>query len=289
MLSSNFKEHIAQLLASPILKVDRVSGGDISKAFCVESAMQRFFLKVNENRFALEMFTAEKKGLESINRTKTIKAPEVVDCGQYENNSYILMEFIESKNPTAKEQEVFGHELADLHAFPIGDSFGWFQDNYIGSLPQSNKNYQDWALFYTSERLLPQLKMAKEKGLMVSSEIPTESTLVKRCRQFFPKVKPALIHGDLWSGNYLISTQGIPYLLDPAVYFGHYEVDLAMTQLFGGFSSDFYAAYAEHMPPENLQNQRKDFYQLYYLLVHLNLFGRSYYRSVMQILKTYFN
>lgn len=289
MISSHFKEHIAQVLASPISKVNTVSGGDISKAYCVHTSTQRFFLKVNESAFAFEMFLAEKKGLESINLAKTIKAPEVIHCGQHESRSYLLLEFIESKNPTSKEFEALGRQLADLHTYSVGGSFGWKQDNYIGSLPQSNKNHSDWAQFYVHERLLPQLKMAKEKRLLDSSEIPTESNLIKGCHQFFPKVKPALLHGDLWGGNYLISAQGIPYLIDPAIYFGHHEVDLAMTQLFGGFSSSFYAAYAERIPAETLHKERKDIYQLYYLLVHLNLFGRTYYPSVKQLLKTYFS
>ena len=289
MISSSFKEHIAHILGSPISKVNAVSGGDISKAYCVHTSTQRFFLKVNESAIALGMFLAEKKGLENINLAKTIKAPEVIHCGQHESSSYLLLEFIESKNPTSKEFEALGHQLADLHTFSVGDSFGWKQDNFIGSLPQSNKDHPDWTLFYIHERLLPQLKMAKEKGLLNSSDIPCESNLVQGCRQFFPKAKPALLHGDLWSGNYLISAQGIPYLIDPALYFGHHEVDLAMSQLFGGFSSSFYAAYAEQIPAETLQDERKDIYQLYYLLVHLNLFGRTYYHSVKQLLKTYFN
>jgi len=289
MLSSNFKSHISQVLDCPVKKVEPVSGGDISKTYCVYASTQRFFLKVNTSAFALEMFLAEKKGLENINLSKTIKAPEVLGYGQYESSSYILMEFIESKNPTSKEFETLGHQLAELHTFSVGDSFGWKQDNYIGSLPQSNKNNEDWVLFYVQERLLPQLKMAKEKRLLISSEIPSESNLLKDCELFFPKVKPALLHGDLWSGNYLISAHGIPYLIDPALYFGHHDVDLAMTQLFGGFSSSFYAAYAEQIPAETLHKERRDIYQLYYLLVHLNLFGRTYYASVKQLLKTYFH
>ena len=289
MISSRFKEHIAQAIGSPISKVNTVSGGDISKAYCVHTSTHRFFLKVNESAIALEMFLAEKKGLENINLAKTIKAPKVIHCGQHKNCSYLLLEFIESKNPTSKDFEALGHQLADLHTFSVGDSFGWTQDNYIGSLPQSNKNHPEWTLFYVHERLLPQLKMAKEKGLLDSSDIPSESNLVKGCLEFYPKVKPALLHGDLWSGNYLISTQGIPYLIDPALYFGHHEVDLAMTQLFGGFSSRFYAAYAEQIPVETLQDERRDIYQLYYLLVHLNLFGRTYYPPVIQLLKTYFH
>jgi hypothetical protein len=179
MISSHFKDHIAQALGSLISKVNTVTGGDISKAYCVHTSSQRFFLKVNESAIALEMFLAEKKGLENINLTKTIKAPEVIHCGQHESSSYLLLEFIASKNPTSKEFEALGHQLADLHTFYVGDSFGWKQDNYIGSLPQSNKNYRDWTLFYVHERLLPQLKMAKEKGLLDSNEIPSESNLVK--------------------------------------------------------------------------------------------------------------
>jgi len=289
MISSHFKEHIAHALGSHISKINTISGGDISKAYCVHTSAQRFFLKVNESAIAFEMFLAEKKSLENINLTKTIKVPKVIHCGQHESSSYLLLEFIESKNPTSKEFEALGHQLADLHTFSVDDSFGWEQDNYIGTLPQSNKNHTNWPLFYVHERLLPQLKMAKEKGLLNSSDIPSESNLVQGCGQFFPKVKPALLHGDLWSGNFLISAQGIPYLIDPALYFGHHEVDLAMTQLFGGFSSSFIAAYAEQIPAESLQNERRDIYQLYYLLVHLNLFGRTYYPSVKQLLKTYFN
>ncbi|NND80672.1 MAG: phosphotransferase [Maribacter sp.] len=288
MISSHFKEHIAQELGTPILKIKAVSGGDISKAYCVFTSTQRFFLKVNESANALKMFLTEKDGLEIISNTKTIKAPEVRHCGKYESVSYLLMEFIESKNPTSKEFETLGHQLASLHAFAVGDSFGWNQDNYIGSLPQSNKNHKDWALFYVRERLLPQLKWANEKRLLTSLEIPSETKLIKGCERFFPKVRPALLHGDLWGGNYLIDSHGVPYLIDPAVYFGHHEVDLAMTQLFGGFSSNFYAAYAEKIPAEPFQKERRDIYQLYYLLVHLNLFGSSYYRSVKGLLLRYF-
>jgi len=289
MISSHFKEHIAQVLGSRILKAEPVSGGDISKAYCVHTSTQRYFLKVNERDNASNMFQTEKLGLDNINQTNTIKAPEVVSCGQYNASSFILMEFIEPKNPTSKEMELFGHQLANLHSFPVGESFGWKQGNFIGSLTQSNKNHQEWALFYVNERLLPQLVMAKEKGLLRSSEIPLESTLLNRCRQFFPEVQPALLHGDLWSGNYIINAKGIPYLIDPAVYYGHREVDLAMTQLFGGFSSSFYKSYSKHFPVQSLENERRDIYQLYYLLVHLNLFGRSYYPSVKQLLKTYFS
>jgi fructosamine-3-kinase len=288
MISSSFKEHLAQVLGCPIKKVESVSGGDISKSYCIHTSTDRFFCKVNENENALQMFLAEKAGLESIKEAKTIRTPNVLSCGKHNANSFLMMEFIESKRPTSKDMENLGHQLAAMHLAHIGESFGWQQDNFIGSLPQSNENSSNWSLFYTKERLLPQLEMALEKKLLNSIEIPSVEILLKSCQQFFPEVRPALLHGDLWSGNYLIDSQGIPYLIDPAVYFGHHEVDMAMTHLFGGFSSSFYAAYAEQIPQESLQNERKDMYQLYYLLVHLNLFGRSYYPTVIHLLKTYF-
>jgi len=288
MISSNFKEHLEHVLGCPISKVNALSGGDISKAFCIHTATQRFFIKLNRGAIALEMFLAEKEGLESIGLTKTIKVPSVLSCTQFEGTSYLLLEHIEPKSPTFKDYEALGQQLADFHSFDAGDTFGWKQNNFIGSLPQSNKNHPDWAQFYVHERLLPQLKMAKEKRLLISSEIPSESKLLKGCERFFTKVKPALLHGDLWGGNYLINAEGTPYLIDPAVYYGHREVDIAMTKLFGGFSSSFYNAYSEHFNAEPFEEERKDIYQLYYLLVHLNLFGSSYYRSVKGLLSRCF-
>ena len=199
------------------------------------------------------------------------------------------MEFIRFKSPSQKEMGNLGHQLAAMHKTSVGESFGWKQNNFIGSLPQSNKMNVSWVDFYVQERLLPQLKMARDKNLLNSNEIPSVEKLMKNCEAFFPVVKPSLLHGDLWNGNYLIREDGIPFLIDPAVYIGHHEVDLAMTHLFGGFSPAFYSAYAEHIPKESFQKERNDIYQLYYLLVHLNLFGRSYYSAVKQVLKTYFN
>lgn len=288
MLSSNFKSHIGQVLGSSIKNVEPVSGGDISTAFCVYTPTERFFCKVNDSARALDMFFAEKAGLEYIGQTKTIKVPQILGCGQFNGNSFLLMEFVEPKGPDQKDMDTFGHQLAEMHSYVAGESFGWKRDNFIGSLPQSNKNHPDWATFYVYERLLPQLTMAKQNNLLAIGEIPSENELFKGCQRFFPKVKPALLHGDLWNGNYLISSEGIPYLIDPSVYFGHSEVDLAMTKLFGGFGTTFYSAYDEHFPVHPHERELTEIYHLYYLLVHLNLFGRSYYQSVRQLLKTYF-
>ncbi|EAR02829.1 fructosamine kinase family protein [Maribacter sp. HTCC2170] len=289
MISSSFKHHLEHVLGCPITRFEPVSGGDISKAFCIYTATNRFFSKINQSDLAKEMFLTEKLSLDSINQTNTIKAPEVIHLGQHHDGSYIIMEYVESKSPSSKEMEAFGHQLAAMHKYEIGSSFGREQDNFIGTLQQSNKKHSDWVQFYVGERLLPQLRLARSKELLSSNEIPKEIGLLKGCERLFPKIKPSLIHGDLWSGNYLINNEGVPFLIDPALYVGHYEVDMSMTQLFGGFSSPFYKAYETHFPKEILHNERKDIYQLYYLLVHLNLFGKSYSQAVKQLLKIYFN
>lgn len=282
------KEHIADLIGSPITKITSLSGGDISQAYCIHSQSNRFFCKMNQKASAHKMFMVEKAGLEAISQTNTIKAPKVLFCGQYESVAYLIMEFVEAKSPSQSEMESLGHQLAALHKTQVQNYFGWQQDNFIGNLPQSNKSHPSWISFYAHERLLPQLKSARDFGYLDFEEIPSEENLLKTCQSLFPEINPSLLHGDLWSGNYLISKSGKPYLIDPAVYFGHYEVDLAMTRLFGGFDLAFYPAHAEHFSKIPQQNERNDIYQLYYLLVHLNLFGRSYYAPVKKLLKRYF-
>lgn len=237
---------------------------------------------------AFEMFQAEKSGLEAIAKTKTIATPKVLLCEPLEKGGLLMMEYIEPKRASTKEMELLGHQLAHLHKNSTAEKFGWETDNFIGSLPQSNERHSDWSAFYVHERLLPQLKMSFDAGRLQALEIPSEERLLKTCAELFLETKPSLLHGDLWGGNYLISKNGVPYLIDPAVYFGHHEVDSAMTLLFGGFGTSFYKAYAEHFPQIEGEKERIDIYQLYYLLVHLNLFGGSYYGQVKSILDKYF-
>lgn len=286
-MDNSLKAHIEYLLCVKIEKVRSVSGGDISDAYLIKTESERFFCKVNQGGDAYKMFVAEKKGLEAIAKTKNIATPKVLLCEPLEIGGLLLMEYIEPKRATPEEMKVFGHQLASLHNCTF-EKFGWDSNNYIGSLPQSNKEHSIWAEFYVQERLLPQLKLAHDSGKLNAGEIPSEEQIFKSCENLFPNIGPALLHGDLWSGNYLISEKGKPYLIDPATYYGHYEVDLAMTRLFGGFGNSFYEAHSEHFPKIGGEAERNDLYQLYYLLVHLNLFGSSYKSPVINILKTYF-
>ncbi|RRQ50067.1 fructosamine kinase [Maribacter algicola] len=280
--------YLNYLLCTKIERVSPISGGDISRAYLLESETEKFFCKINGGNKALVMFQAEKKGLQELLKTNTIAAPRSFQVEPYNEGAFFLMEYVESKTATSKEMALFGRQLALLHQTSNTRTFGWEEDNFIGSLYQSNKSHQDWTSFYVQERLLPQLKLAFEKGLLLKTDIPSEGKMDTMCSNLFPNIKPSLLHGDLWSGNFLISKDGIPFLIDPAIYYGHYEVDIAMTHLFGGFGDSFYNSYREIIPPEPGEEERKDIYQLYYLLVHLNLFGASYTAPVKRILSTCF-
>ena len=282
------KQHLEYLLCVRIASVRPVSGGDISQAYLLETETERFFCKINRTDKAYKMFLEEKKGLDAIAKTGTIATPRVLFCEASERGGIILMEYIEPKSPSPSEMGRFGNHLAGLHQRPVGKEYGWETDNFIGSLSQSNNLHTDWSKFYVAERLLPQLRLARDKNRLQKSDLPAENRLLETCQNLFPETRPSLLHGDLWSGNFLVSGEGTPYLIDPATYYGHHEVDIAMTKLFGGFGESFYRAYAEHFPPLEGEIERTEIYQLYYLLVHLNLFGKSYYGSVKHILDRYF-
>lgn len=281
-MSSTFINHIAGLLQANILRYSPIAGGDISPAYLLKTTIGNFFIKINTSPF-----DQEAKGLQAIADTHTIHTPTVVKVGQFDNQFFLILNHIPTKSPTAKDFEKLGHQLSQLHQVSA-NHFGWQHDNFIGSLPQSNTFHDSWATFYTQERLLPQLLLAKQNHLLAALEVPSEEKIFQTCQDYFKNIKPALLHGDLWSGNFLIGEDGTPYLIDPATYYGHAEVDIAMSKLFGGFHPAFYDTYFEILPRTSGFQQRIDLYQLYYLLVHLNIFGRSYYASVISLLKKYF-
>ena len=278
---------VSQWLGSPVLSHSAISGGDISRAYKLTTKSDVFFCKVQTKPIAFDMFQAERKGLDAIRNTGVILAPRVFHCEKWHEGAVMIMEHIDPKRPSENDMSKFGRQLAEMHQHS-SELFGWDTDNYIGSLPQQNSKDQNWVTFYIEQRLIPQFDTARTLSLLSEDEIPSVEKMKQVLGDILSGVKPSLLHGDLWGGNYLISTGGIPYLIDPAVYYGHSEVDIAMSQLFGGFSSAFYDSYEEVMPLDKLSEDRIKIYQLYYLLVHLNLFGRSYYSSVNAILKSYF-
>ena len=279
--------YLSSIIGSPVLDVHSISGGDISHAYKLATKSDVFFCKVQMKPEALEMFTAERSGLSAIRKTGVIKAPEVYYCEPWREGAVLVMEFLESKRPTESDLARFGRHLAEMHQ-QTNHTYGWESDNFIGSLPQSNAENNSWTLFYVQERLIPQLDLAVKQGMLSQEEVPSGEKMTDILEELFAGLKPGLLHGDLWGGNYMIRSDGNPYLIDPAVYYGHNEVDIAMSRLFGGFGQAFYNAYESTIIPDQLSDDRIRIYQLYYLLVHLNLFGRSYYSGVIAALKSYF-
>ncbi|MDO5969702.1 fructosamine kinase family protein [Flavivirga aquimarina] len=286
-MNHDLKIYLSNILKESITGISSVHGGDISNTYKIETSSNSYFLKLNSSIHAVKMFQAEAYGLQVIRETNTIKTPKVYAHDSFQNNTFLLMEFIESKSPSSSDYKNLGNQLAQLHQC-TSDNFGLDQDNFIGSLPQNNKPNTTWVDFYTTERLQPQIELAKEKQLLSKNECPSVQSIKDFLEPLFSNIKPALLHGDLWSGNYLISKDNVPYLIDPAIYFGHHEVDIAMTKLFGGFDATFYETYASHFKTDENTSARIEIYQLYYLLVHLNLFGSSYHGSVSGLLKKYF-
>ena len=195
------------------------------------------------------------------------------------------MEFIESGLKGNQFWKGFGEALAQLHRHSQ-DHFGLDHSNFIGALPQANPAHNDWISFYVEARLQPQVRMATDKSLLNRTDLQQFDALYTALPNLIPQEKPSLIHGDLWSGNFLCSQEGVPYLIDPAVCFASREMDLAMSQLFGGFSPIFYQTYQECFPLLPGFENRVELYKLYYLLVHVNLFGESYVGSVRQIIRS---
>ena len=259
-----------------------LSGGDINQVFLLNCTEGKFVVKLNEASKFPDMFTVEAKGLELLNSSDSFKIPKVIAEGTVENNSYLLLEYIPSGNPNNHFWESFVQKLAKLHK-TTNPTFGLDHNNYIGRLPQYNGSYISASKFYISQRIEPQLRMASSNGFHFSKV----DTFFKNISEEIPLEVPALIHGDLWKGNYLVSEKGNPVLIDPAVAFAPREMDLGMMQLFGGFPPKVFSEYHNHFPLFENWEERVSIWQLYYLLVHLNLFGKSYLGQVTDIIKRY--
>jgi fructosamine-3-kinase len=268
---------VSAALGATIRDIRPVHGGDINQAArLVLPGGEAVFLKWNRG-VPPDFFAAEAAGLRVIQAAGAIRVPEVLAVGA--TPAFLALEWIEPGGRgmmTAAFAERLGHELAALHATPATEH-GFPEANYIGSLPQPNGQTRSWVAFYRDERIGAQMAIARRLGRLPA---PREQAL-ERLQAWLPvflddeAIAPGLLHGDLWGGNFMAAASGDPVLIDPAVYFGHREVDLAMTELFGGFPPDFYAAYGEVHPLDGY-TERRALYQLYPLLVHMNLFGGGY-------------
>lgn len=270
-------QHIESATDRPfkLLGAQPLSGGDINAAYRLQAEERSFFVKLNSPD-RLPMFEAEAAGLEALAQARSIRVPKLIACGKTSEHAFLVLEYIALNNLDSRSEQLLGQQLAQLHR-QKQPYFGWHRDNTIGSTTQINGRYDDWLAFWTEQRLGHQLTLAAAKGYGGRLQTLGE----KLCADLKPlfsgyRPQPALVHGDLWGGNAAADDQGNPVIYDPACYFGDRETDLAMTELFGGFSPVFYQAYQAVYPLEPGYAERKTLYNLYHILNHLNLFGRSY-------------
>jgi fructosamine-3-kinase len=273
--------------ASGIVSIRPVSGGDINRAYRVETKRERYFVKTNR-RIPARFFYAEAEGLERIRATGTIAVPRVyrVHESAETGEGLLVLEWIEGERTRTTEEEL-GRQLAALHQ-TTAERFGLETDNFIARLPQPNGWYASWTDYYRERRLLPQVQLAERLGRMTPCRRKQLTALMDGLDRWLPRdSRPSLLHGDLWGGNWLAGPGGRPYLIDPSAFYGDREMEIAFTELFGGFSPAFYRSYQEVWPLSPGYAERKPLYQLFYLLVHLNLFGESYGAAVDRILARY--
>lgn len=256
-------------------RLESMGGGCINATFRLSGGGRRFFVKLNAPDKAA-MFEAEAEGLLELGASESIRLPEPICRGMAGNASFLVLEYIEMASCGAACCERLGQRLARLHRH-TGNSHGWWRDNTIGSTPQINAWNTDWAAFWSEQRLGFQLALAGRNGLS-GRLLDKGEQLLDALPLFFSAYAPraSLLHGDLWGGNIGATPEGEPVIFDPAVYYGDRETDLAMTELFGGFSPRFHAAYREDFPPDPGYATRKTLYNLYHILNHANLFGGGY-------------
>ncbi len=261
-------------------------GGSINDARIIKTTSGYYFVKVNSAALYPAMFEKEAKGLTLLKKTGVVTVPAVIAYGEEKEDAFLILEYINSSTAASGYWKRLGEELAALHRH-TASSFGLDHNNYIGSLSQSNKHHHTWSSFFREERLEPQVVLAFNNGRIDKELIKQFDTFYHRLENLFPKEPPSFIHGDLWGGNVMTGKNGEPVIIDPAVYYGHREMDLGMSMLFGGFNQKFYDSYAQAYPLESGWRERMDFCNLYPLMVHVNLFGGGYAGSVKSILKRF--
>lgn len=284
MLAEKIKNKVEEIVNKKITSIKNISGGSICNAVKLTFEENYCTFVKYGSHLPETMFEKETDGLKALRECNIFRVPNIL----YFEKEFILMEHIDQGMPELDFYPKFGRLLASLHSIS-NEMFGYAQDNFLGTSIQRNSFKESWNEFYFENRILFQLKIAEQKGHSTDELQKLIGKLELKLADILQgsEEKPALIHGDLWVGNYLTDTNSNPVLIDPAVCFGHRELELAMTYLFGGFSKSFYRSYNETYPLADGWEERQDIYKLYHLLNHYNLFGGSYYDQSIQILKHY--
>lgn len=269
-----------------IVEVQSIGGGDISRAAKATLTDGRELLIKWRPGQPADLFAVERRGLERLRAADALRVPQVYTHGTATGSQpgYIVMEWLGRGRSNRQAAEQLGHGLAAMHRV-TAEQYGLDHHNFIGANPQQNNQSDSWITFFGEQRLGFQMELAGKNGYLPKRRADMLEKLLARLDDWLPADPPAsLLHGDLWGGNWLVAASGEPALIDPAVYHGHREAEIAFTELFGGFPEPFYAAYNQSWPLDPGYPERKALYNLYHLLNHLNLFGESYGSSVDSIL-----
>lgn len=280
-----FKQIIEDKLSQEIINISSISGGDINMVYKLTTSEDTCVLKVNTTNSFPQMFEKEKKGLQSLAET-SVKTPKVIQSFKESGYQFFIIEFIKEEAKRKNFWENFAIDLAKIHKAG-NDTFGLDYDNYIGSLQQVNTPKNTWKTFFIENRIQPLIKHAIDIKLLKTDHLIEFESMFSRFDEILPKEKPSLVHGDLWSGNLMCGTGQKPVFIDPAIYFGNREMDIAMTQMFGGFHNSFIDHYNEIFPLEKNWEDRIEIYNLYPNLVHLILFGASYLRGIENVISKF--
>lgn len=260
-----------------------ISGGSINESYKVSTNKGDFFVKKNSATQYPLMFNKETRGLELLCKTNVIDTPEILGVVEIENDSFLILKYIKSGKRCNTFWDDFGRKIARLHK-NSNSYFGLDHDNYIGSLKQNNSEHDSWLDFFREERLERQVELARNNNAIDRETVNAFQRFYTKLEEIFPKESPALLHGDLWSGNFMVNENGNPVIIDPAAYYGHREMDLGMSKLFGGFDNEFYNSYNNQYQLENGWEERLNYCNLYPLMVHVNLFGGGYLNSIKSII-----
>jgi len=288
-MNSALCSRISAALGAPVDDIHRVGGGDINQAARIQVGGEQLFVKYHSAPPG-GMFAREADGLEALRAVGALRVPEVVAVG----DDFLVMEWIGGRGRAHDFDQRLGQGLAAIHSSTLSAAgqpappFGFEGDNFIGTLPQKNPESASWVEFFGRMRLGAQLELGSRGGRFESGLLARGERLIERLDDLIPDdADPALLHGDLWGGNFMVGADGEPVLIDPAVYRGHREVEIAFTQLFGGFGKRFYVAYDSTWPLEPGFSERRDLYNLYPVLVHANLFGGHYITRADQMIRAY--